>query len=105
MSTLYSMIENQINLLLRFFLETDEGEIRYTDLLSGPKQIKAFITLLSALLFIVLVIFFGLYLWNQGLQPVFPSVISPIGLEKPFEQSKNPFFQLILTLIALTLVF
>lgn len=104
MSKLYNLIEGQVNTFLRFFMETDEGQIRYTDLLSGPKQIRAFITLASAILFGIVTSLFGLYLWNQGLHPVFPSLIAPIG-GKAFPQSENPFYQLIVTLVAIAFVF
>jgi hypothetical protein len=103
MSKLYNLIEGQVNTLLRFFMETDEGQIRYTDLLSGPKQIKAFIAIISAVVFGMITILFGLYLWNQGLHPVFPNVIAPIGKES-YPQSENPFFQLIVTLVSLAFI-
>jgi hypothetical protein len=86
-------------------METEEGDIKYTDLLSGPKQIKAFITFLSGIIFLILVAIFGLFLWNQGLQPAFPGLVAPIGRLQPLPQSPNPFFQLAITLLALIFIF
>ena len=104
MSRIYKMIEEQVNNLLRFQLEDDlTGRIQYNQWISGPKVIKPIIQLLTTLLFLAVVLFFGVYLWNNGLQPVFPNVIAKLNPADP-NQASSPYTQLLLTLMALMMI-
>jgi hypothetical protein len=101
MSKIYKLIEDQVNILLRFVLEDEyTGQIQYGKWISGPKWVKPFIHLITTLVFLFVVLFFGLYLWNFGLHPVFPGVVAKIDPMNPV-QSSNPYSQLVLTLVAL----
>lgn len=104
MSKIYNMIESQINNLLRFKLEDDwSGEIKYNKWISGPKAVKPFVQAITTLIFLAVILTFGLYLWNTGLVPVFPGIVAPIDPTNP-SQAANPYVQLILTLLALMML-
>ncbi len=101
MSKIYLLIQEQVNNLLRFVLEDNEtGEIQYSSWVPGPKWVKPIIQLLTILIFLAVVLFFGLYLWNYGLQPAFPGIVAKLNPNDP-NQASNPYTQLILTLLAL----
>jgi len=98
------MIENQVNNLLRIKMEDDvTGTISYGPYLRGPKWVKPFVQILSALIAIGILLFFGQYLWNKGLVPVMPNILAPIDGSSPMQQ--EPLYQLILTLLALLFLF
>jgi len=101
MSKIYKLIEEQVNNILRWRLEDDlTGQIQYNQWISGPKVVKPIIQLIATFIFLFVVLFFGLYLWNYGLHPAFPGVVAKIDPLNP-AQAANPYTQLILTLLAL----
>lgn len=104
MSKIYKLIEEQVNILLRFVLEDDRtGQIQYGQWIKGPKWVKPAVQLLTTLVFLAVVLFFGLYLWNFGLQPAFPGLVAKIDSSNP-AQAANPYTQLVLTLLAMMMI-
>lgn len=100
MSKIYKLIEEQVNMILRFVLEDDRtGQIKYGQWIKGPKEVKPFIHFISLIVFLVLTLTFGLTLWNQGLHPAFPGVVAKIDPSNPL-QNPNPYVQLVLSLLA-----
>lgn len=104
MSKLYKLIEEQVNILLRFIMEDDRGQIQYGKWIQGPKWVKPFIQFVTTIIFLLIILAFGLYLWNYGLHPVMPGLIARIDSNNPL-QARNPYAQLVLTLLALMLIF
>lgn len=105
MPKLYDMIEEQINILLRFMLEDeDTGEIQYGGWIKGPRWIRPIIYFVSLIIYILITLYFGLYLWNQGLHVAFPGVVAHIG-PGISQQLKQPYSQLVVTLISMLLIF
>lgn len=103
MSKIYSLIEQQINVLLGFIVQDDPmGEVQYLGWVRGPWA-KPIITIITTLIYLLVVLAFGLYLWNYGLVPVFPNVIAAINPSNP-AQATNPYSQLILTLLAIMML-
>lgn len=100
MSKLYSLIEDQVNIILRLIFEDDNGEVAGD---SAPKYLFLALKLISALFFLLVVLLAGLYLWNYGIAAVFP-IVDAIGEPKP-AQLDNPYMQLVITLLALMMVF
>ncbi len=101
MSKIYNLIENQVNILLRFVMEDDmTGQVNYGAWIKGPKEIQLAVQVITTLVFIFIALFFGLYLWNYGLQPAFPGLVARIDGSNP-AQATNPYSQLILTLLAI----
>lgn len=104
MSKIYKLIEEQVNILLRFVLEDERtGQIQYGQWIKGPKWVKPAVQLITTLIFLAIVLFFGVYLWNFGLQPVFPGVVAKINPADP-NQAANPYTQLILSLLAMMMI-
>ena len=104
MSRIYNMIEDQVNILLRIVLEDDQtGQINYGSWLSGPKWVKPLVTLITTVIFLLVIMSFGLYLWNYGLVPVFPGIVARIDASNP-SQASNPFVQLVVTFLALMML-
>ena len=101
MSKIYKLIEEQVNILLRFLLEDEKtGQVHYPAWLPGGKYIKPVVQLLTILVFLAVVLIFGVYLWNYGLQPAFPGIVARLDPMNP-SQASNAYTQLVLTLIAL----
>lgn len=107
MSNFYKIIENQVNIILRFVLsEDDKGELQYGSWVSGPRWVQLFVQVLTLLLFLTIVSIFGVYLWNNGISAVFPNVVQPLGVPpSEIKQRDNPYLQLIITLFALMMFF
>jgi hypothetical protein len=103
MSKIYTMIENQVNTLLEFTMVDDSGNLQFSSLIPNPKWIKPIVQIITAVIYLAIVLFFGLYLWNFGLQPVFPGIIAKIDPANP-AQAANPYTQLILTLLAIMML-
>lgn len=106
MSRIYSIIEGQINNILRIVMEGDEGQVDW-DFWSqyiAPKYIRVLVNLLASIIYLMIFSVLGIYLWNQGLHVMAPSVLKPFG-NKSYKQDKNEFFQLFVTLLALMLYF
>ena len=105
MPALYTLLENYVNLLLALFFEKDRyGRIQYTKQIPGPDAFKLVAEGLTLLIFVGFVLAFGLFMWNFGLAPVFPNVIQRIDEGMP-GQASNPYVQLSLTLLALSMLF
>lgn len=103
MSKIYSLIETQINNILRVVLVDDyTGEIKYGSMIPGPKWVAPVVSVLTSMVFLLIVLTFGVFLWNKGLHPVFPNIVAPIDGNNPI-QSSSPGVQLVLTLFALML--
>ena len=104
MSRIYNLIENQVNSILRLLLEDNQtGQVDYS-WVGGPKWIQPIVTLITSVLFLTVLLSFGLYLWNFGLVPVFPGLVAPISSTNT-AQAANPFIQLVITFIALMMIF
>lgn len=103
MSTLYYMLESQVNALLALMMKDENGEVKYNTLIPGPKYVQIAITGLTLILFITFTMAFGLYLWNKGLSPVMPSIFARIDPANP-TQSSNPYIQLFISLTAILLL-
>lgn len=104
MPKLFDMIEEQINIMLRFVLEDDEtGQVHYNSWIPGPKWVRPIIYFFSLLIYFLVILMFGLFLWNQGLHVAFPSMVAHIGPGQAF-QLANPYSQLITSLVALMFI-
>jgi hypothetical protein len=101
MSKLFSLIQTQVDNLFKFNVQSDQGLVLPTWI---PHQmyLRPVINIISAIFFILVVLMFGKFLWNQGLAPVF-SVIAPIG-EFDRRVQYPAFTQLIVTLLALMMI-
>lgn len=107
MSRLYSIIENQINIILRMFFSNDQGQIQQ-DMLEQyikPKSLRLVINVLAAFVYLVLLLIAGTYLYNQGLHVMAPSVLAPLGRGKVYQQTNNQYLQLLISLLALMMFF
>lgn len=103
MSKIYALIENQVNNILRILLVDDyTGEIKYGSFIPGPKWVAPVVSILTSLLFLFVVLTFGVFLWNKGLHPLFPNVVAVIDGKNP-NQANTEWVQLVLTLFALML--
>jgi hypothetical protein len=100
MSKIYNLIENQVSNVIRIILEENDGTLTFNSLIPNAKWVNPIISIVTSLVFFTLALFFGLYLWNYGLQPAFPGIVAQINPSNP-SQASNPYVQLILTLIAL----
>jgi hypothetical protein len=103
MPRLYDMILEQSNILLRFFLEDDSGQVNYGPLIKGPKWVKPILYVMSIFIYLSILMVFGKYLWNQGLQVAFPGVVAHIG-QGVSQQLPNPYQQLMVTMVALMFI-
>jgi hypothetical protein len=98
---MYALIESQVNNIMKVMLVDDQtGEVYYGGLVPGPKWVGLIVQLIASIVFLSVALFFGLYLWNYGLAPVFPNIVAPISPSNP-SQSGNAYVQLTLTLFAL----
>lgn len=101
MSTFYAIIESQVNTILKFMFEDRQEQEK--SWVPGPRWIQLIVQFFTLLVIMFLIAFFGLYLWNRGIHPILPEIISPIdGREGQFQ---NPYLQLIVTIIALMMFF
>jgi len=101
MSKIYQLIETQINSLLQFILQdAHTGEIQFNQWIRGPALFRSIVQFISIVVFIILALMFGVYLWNFGIVPVLPGLAAPITSADP-AQAANPYVQLIVSLIAL----
>lgn len=102
MSRLFTIIQNQIEAVLRVVMEGDDGQVdwSYWGQFMPPKYLRVIIAFIAGLLYLLVMSVVGMYLWNQGLSVMAPSVIRPFG-SSVYSQSQNPFFQLFITLFAL----
>jgi hypothetical protein len=105
MSKIYVLIETQVNNLLRLMMEDDyTGQIQYGPLIKGPKWVQPIVSLITTLVFLGIALTFGIYLWNYGIQPVFPGIVAKIDGANP-AQASSVYLQLVITLIALMMFF
>ena len=103
MSKIYTLIEGQINNILRILLVDDyTGEIQYGSWIPGPKWVSFVVSLITLFVFLAITLVFGVFLWNKGLHPVFPNVVAAIDHNNPL-QASSEWVQLVLTLFALML--
>jgi hypothetical protein len=107
MSRLYNFLQTQINALLQMTIVDQNGNLDFSKLpgeLVGPGNFTLVISILTTLLYLGVVAVAGMYLWNHGLSAMAPSVLKPFGMGT-YTQSPNPFFQMFITLLALTVFF
>ncbi len=107
MSRLYNFLQTQINTLLQMTVVDANGNVDFSKLpgeIVGPGNFALAISVLTALLYLGVVAVAGMYLWNHGLAAMAPNVLKPFG-PGVYDQSPNPFFQMFLTLLALTVFF
>ena len=103
MSKIYSLIESQVNNILRIVLVDDyTGEVHYGAIIPGPKWVAPVVSFLTSVVFLLIVLTFGVFLWNKGLHPVFPNIVAQINGNNPAQASSEG-MQLVLTLFALML--
>ncbi len=98
MSKLYTLIEDQVSLLLRTIYEDDYGQYHFGSFVSNMKILNAILFIMTMLIFIAIVMMFGLFLWNYGLATVF-TFIRPIGNTEV--KQVGEYTQLMITLVAL----
>lgn len=106
MSKFYNLIESQVNLLARLIMEDDQGNVNWAFWNSyvKPKNMRFVINVIASLLYLALLMSVGVYLWNQGIHVMMPSIIQPLGFGKSYQQSQNPYFQLLITLFAMMML-
>ena len=100
MAIMYSLVETIVRNSIFKLLTDSEGNLLGV---LEPAIVEPLIKLLSFVLWIVLILMIGQFLWNQGIHSVMPSVIKPIG--KGVKQLDSPSLQLIVTSIALSSFF
>ena len=101
MSRLFALIQTQVDNLFKFNVQSDQGLV-LPAWIPHQMYLRPLINIISAVFFILIVLMFGKFLWNQGLAPVF-NVISPIG-EFDRRPQYSAFMQLIVTLLALMMI-
>lgn len=94
MSKLYSMVETQIGTLVSNM---------NVDSVLGLNLVM-FVKIASSIVYIAIVLTFGIYLWNHGFQPLFPGLAAKID-GNDSNQFSNEYAQLIMTLLALMMLF
>lgn len=104
MSKIYQLIEEQINNIFRINMEESNGQLRLPGWIPGPQFVRPLIQFVSAIIFIAIVLYFGVRLWNFGIQPVLPGIVAPIQPGQP-GQNSTPETQLLLTLLAFLMFF
>jgi hypothetical protein len=105
MSKIYNFIESQVNTILRLALTNDEGQIDF----SGSRfisvgNVQLVISILAALVYLLILAMAGIYLWNQGIHAMAPSVLLSFG-GRSFPQLQNQYQQLFITLLAMVMFF
>ena len=106
MSRLYSIIEGQVNNILRIIMEGEQGQVDW-DFWSQyitPKYLRVSISLFASIVYLTILSMVGIYLWNQGIATMAPGIVKPFG-NKAVSQDKNQYFQLFITLFASILFF
>jgi len=106
MPQLFDMIKTQITSLARILFEDPYGNTKDVVIMGYVvpyKWMSFLINALSAVTYLIILIFFGLFLWNRGLQPVFPNFVEPIGAS-PYAQVEHEGVQLFLTLLAIFMI-
>ena len=66
--------------------------------------LKFFMQLAALFMYLILILAFGKYLWNQGLHIAFPGVVAHIGPGSK-QQLANPYLQLLVSLFAILFIF
>lgn len=100
MSRLYSGLQDQLQNILFVIMQDENGQVQWGQYITGPVAIRYVISILAVILYAILFFAIGIYLWNQGLSAVAPSVIMPIG-DFNVAQADNPYYQLFITLLAI----
>ena len=96
MSKLYKLIESQIDQMLQVIMRDSQGNIQWGKYgISTPVYVQYVINLLTTLIFTIVLMTLGLYLWNEGLRKGMPSVFARI----------DSYYQLFITLFALMMIF
>lgn len=104
MPALYNLFEKYVNLLIKLFLEffyTDEEKASKK---FGPMLIQFVVQLITLVFFTAVVLYYGVFLWNRGLQPAFPGVVAKLSPSDP-NQLGNTYSQLVLTMLAVIMLF
>lgn len=103
MSRLYNIIEGQVNNLLQLIMTDESGNVDwgFWNQYIKPTSIRLLINVIASILYLMLLMLLGLYLYNQGLHVLAPSVLQPIGYGKVYQQDPNPYYQLLVSLFAL----
>ncbi len=95
MLKLYNFIESQIDSLFT----GQVGGGLYDQI--GNEAVRILVSVLTIIVMLLLVLFFGVLLWNQGLASVLP--IKAIGTGS-VKQLDNDYIQLIVTLLAISML-
>ena len=105
MSRIFTLIEEQVNNIVRILLEDQEtGELMFGSWLPTPSYIQPLVSAVAIVLFLGLILVFGVYLWNKGLHPAFPGIVAKLDASNP-NQSGSPYTQLLITLLAIMTIF
>lgn len=99
MPTIYNIIYEQTMSLVRFNIEKEDGTIDYSYIIPDQRWIKPIVHIISSLLYVLFALIFGVFLWNKGLEPVFPGLIAKMDGGKG--QQKSPYTQFVLTFFAI----
>lgn len=100
MQLLDLLIEN-VKIILNYFIDEkylDADQYRFWAKWGIPV-----VNILGALLYLVVFATVGVYLWDQGLAPVFPGIVRPLA--KKHAMLARPRLQLLVTLFALMALF
>jgi hypothetical protein len=71
---LYQIIEKQISAIFRLTLQDEQGYVLLPTWLR-PSMVGPIISIISLILFLIITLTVGLFLWNEGLVPAFPGVV------------------------------
>lgn len=94
MSKIYALIEDQVaSMVLNMNVNSVLG-----------LSLGTFVKAVTTVIYVGVLLVFGVYLWNHGLQPLFPGLVAKINNSDP-NQMANEYGQLLLTLIALMMLF
>lgn len=102
MSKLFSLIQSQVDNLFKFNVQTEQGLI-LPAWVPHQMYLRPMINLISAIFFLIIVLMFGKFLWNQGIVSVF-NIALPIGGEMERRAQLTAYPQLIVTLMALMMI-
>lgn len=100
MQLLDLLVEN-VKLILNFFI--DEKYLNPDQYRFWSKWGIPIVNVLGAFLYLVLFATLGVYLWDQGLAPVFPGIVKPLRENR--KMLAMPRVQLFVTLFALMALF
>lgn len=111
MSRLYNWIESNVAALINSITTDSQGNFVPNMLITDNKTFNSVLNVVTIILFILIVLIFGVFLWNQGLAAV-TNIVKPIGYGSDINgvqmgprQLRSKYAQLVVTLIALMILF